>query len=381
LETSKYFDTWVISREGPFAAEIRQYLAQHGPLPGLQFVFVPKSPVERLLDKIWIFAYLTYNLWQRRALRVARTLHEQVRFDLVHQCTFAGYREPGYMWKLDVPFAWGPIGGTQNFPWRFLGEAGFPTVLWEMLRNIVNSLQLRFSRRVRRAARKASLLLAANSTIQRDFARRVGVTPQLLPDAGIRSVIASPKRSPQGRKLRILSCGVLEGWKGVSLLIRALPLLERVPCEVVIIGRGSRRKRWQRLARQLAVADRITWLGGISHPETLQEFAKADLFVFTSLRDTMGTVLLEALSAALPVVCLDHQGAADVVTDQCGIKVPVTCPREVVAGLAEAVAAISVDPARYERLSAGALRRAAEYLWTRNGERMASCYREVLGDA
>ncbi len=56
------------------------------------------------------------------------------------------------------------------------------------------------------------------------------------------------------------------------------------------------------------------------------------LMLITSLRDLTSTVTIEALSMGLPIVCLDHCGFAEVVDESCGIKIPVTTPREVVEG-------------------------------------------------
>ena len=116
-------------------------------------VFLPEKAWAALAWRIPGVGYLSYNLWQRRALRAARQLHAQVRFDLVHHVNILGFREPGYLWKLDAPFIWGPVGGTQNYPWRNLSQAGLIGGVREVLRNLVNGLQLRFSRRVHRAAR------------------------------------------------------------------------------------------------------------------------------------------------------------------------------------------------------------------------------------
>ena len=150
--------------------------------------------------------YAVLRRWHRRAYRVARRLHEQLGFDLVHQVTFCGYREPGYLWKLDVPFVWGPIGGTQNYPWRFLPPPALAGPSTRVCRSVVNNLQLRLSRRVRRAARKAAVVLAANSTVQRDFARAQGVSCRSLPDVGIADVGGVPRqRAP--RRARCACCG------------------------------------------------------------------------------------------------------------------------------------------------------------------------------
>ena len=68
-------------------------------------------------------------------------------------------------------------------------------------------------------------------------------------------------------------------------------------------------------------------------------------------------------------------------TDTCGIKVPVTTPREVIAGLREALVMLALNPAKWEALGQGALARARDYLWSRQGERMAAVYRRVLNGA
>jgi len=171
VQSARHFDTWVICERHWCEAAVGRHRQRHGEIPGLHFEFLPQKPWERKIGQIPGAWYLVYNLWQRRAYRVARRLHARIGFDLVHHLTCCGFREPGYLWKLDVPFVWGPVGGTQNYPWRFLPAAGACGALSEAARNVLNNLQLRRSPRVRRAARKAAVLLAANSSNQRDMAR------------------------------------------------------------------------------------------------------------------------------------------------------------------------------------------------------------------
>ena len=95
---------------------------------------------------------------------------------------------------------------------------------------------------------------------------------------------------------------------------------------------------------------------------------------------TSGNAVLEALGHGVPVVCLDHQGVGDIVTDRCGIKVPVTEPRDVVLGITRALARLSRTPELLDTLSEGAIERACEYLWSRNGDRMATTYERAAGN-
>ena len=381
LEAAKVCDTWVLCEETEFAPSVRRYLAEHGDIPGLHFEFLPQHKIESRLWSLPGLGYLAYNRWQRRALAFARRLHAEIRFDLVHQITFGTYREPGYMAELGIPWVWGPFGGTQNYPWQFLGHAGLVGAVREATRNAANRLQLRLSPRIRRAARRADAVIAANSTVQHDFQQAYGIAPHLLSDVGIQAIPAarsSPVPVASG-PLRILWAGHCITRKALNLLIESLGRLPAdVRYELRVLGEGPARRRWQRLAQRRGVADRITWAGRLSHRQTLEAYARADVFAFTSLRDTTGCVVVEALSNGLPVVCLDHQGAHDVVTPECGVKVPVTTPRETIGRLAEALTALARDPARRERLRRGAVRRAEEYLWTRQGQSMAEVYRQVL---
>ena len=382
VETAKYCDTWVLCQEHQDRPNINQWLEEHGPVPGLRILFIPGTPSENFLKKIPGLWYAVYNRWQRRAYRVALRLHQEQPFDLMQQVTICGYREPGYLWKIGVPFIWGPVGGTQNHPWGFLRPGnGLGGVLQEACRSVINTLQMRFGRRVRLASRKAAVVLAANSTNQRDLEKYQGVKPVLMLETGLNRVQDGPlaKSRQADRPFRILWSGVFASYKGLHLLLAAL---SRLPSsrsyELRILGHGPWGDRWRRLAARLGVASRCTWLGWLPHAQALAQYAWADAFAFTSLRDTSGNVMLEALSYGVPVICLDHQGARDIVTSACGVKIPVSSPGQVVTDLRDTILSLSADGAHLAKLSQGALERARDFLWSKQGERMAEIYGQVL---
>ena len=124
--------------------------------------------------------------------------------------------------------------------------------------------------------------------------------------------------------------------------------------------------QWRRLADKLGVGARVEWVGWtFSLRDQLPHYDWADVFAFTSLRDTSGTGLLEALAAGAPIVGLDHQGAADIMTDQCAIRVSPATPQAAIRGFTEAVQRLAEDRVLLARLSAGALQRATEFTWDR----------------
>lgn len=376
LQAARFADTWVICEKTAYQDLVEGFFREQGRPEGLNFVFVEKPQWLRALGRIPGFYYLTYNWWHRRAFRAAQRLHETHRFDAAHQLNYCGYREPGYLWKLGVPFLWGPIGGTQNVPWRFLPTLSLRSAAAEALRGVLNHLQLRLSRRVRHAASRAAVLMTANSTTQNDFRRVHNAESMLLCEVQLSEMTGRVRRANQrGDTLRLLWSGLFHEFKGLGLLLSALALLPpETRWHLDVVGDGRSRRRWMRRAARLGLIDRITWHGWRPRSEALDHCRRADVFVFTSLRDTNGTVVLEALAAGAPVICLDHQGAGDIVTDRCGIKIPVTRPKETIAQLAKAIVALAGDAERLESLSRSALARAAEYMpAARDG-----IYRDVL---
>ncbi|MBM4088733.1 MAG: glycosyltransferase family 4 protein [Planctomycetes bacterium] len=377
---ARFCDVWVMTCEQDWGPTIRDYLATHGAIPGLQFAFVSHSLLELLLQRIPGLYYVAYNLWHRRAFRAARELHERLQFHLAHQLTFCGFREPGYLWRLPIPFVWGPFGGTQNYPWRFLGGAGWSAMLKEAIRTLINGLQLRFSRRVRNACHRAGAVLVANSTVQKQFTRLHPCPTTVLTDIGLASVAdgETDRRQP-ANELRILWSGVIEHRKALEILLEALATLPAdVSCELRVLGSGPRERRMRQLARRRGIDHRVTWLGWLPHAEAIAQFAWADVFLFTSLRDTTGTVLVEALGAGVPVVTFDHQGAADVVDATCGVKVAVTNRPDAVRRFCQVLTDLARHPSQLAALKRGCLQRAARYVWASTTAKLIEVYRQVL---
>ena len=156
-------------------------------------------------------------------------------------------------------------------------------------------------------------------------------------------------------------------WSAQHTRGKSLPtLLAALPEEAVldVLGEGRETARWKRLAKNLGIVNRINWHGWLPKDKAQDVVSKADVFVITSLRDLTSTVLLEALAARKPVICLDHCGFSDVVDETCGIKIPVGKPEDVIRSFAEALHRLQ-DASLRKQLSDGAGKRAAEYAWTK----------------
>jgi glycosyltransferase involved in cell wall biosynthesis len=248
--------------------------------------------------------------------------------------------------------------------------AGPVAAIREAARSAVNFFQLRFNRRVKKAADRAALLVACNSANQAAFERVYGIKPKVLAGNGVAELLSDSPKASTSCPLKILWVGRLEGFKGLPLLLKALASLGRtVDWELQVIGQGPKLASWQRLARRLDIAERVRW-SCLGIRDVYEEYRKSDIFAFTSMRESVPTVIIEALSAGLPIVYLDHHGMRDMVPPNAGIGIAVETPKQVTRDLAASIRMLANDPQARERMSAAGIEQAHHYLWSNQGKHL-----------
>src|SRR5262249_12632475 len=82
-------------------------------------------------------------------------------------------------------------------------------------------------------------------------------------------------------------------------------------CQLLLVGDGPQRQHLGNRARDLGVADRVTFCGLVDRAAIASDYAASDLFVFTSLTETQGLVLDEALPMRVPLVPIAEGGGRD----------------------------------------------------------------------
>ncbi|KQT50685.1 hypothetical protein ASG43_05205 [Aureimonas sp. Leaf454] len=367
--------------ERDFRREIADQLRAE-PIPGLTFHFVPPPLLSRMLQRETLMRrrtvyYLGYRSWHRAALAAARSLHAKAPFDLVHQLNITGYREPGDLWRLPIPFVWGPIDGASDLGWSFFSIMGWGERLFYATRNVTNALQKRAPLRARRAAHRASHIWAIGGTNTEMVRRHWDREAESVIESGAKPVTGSARSFDGTRPLRLVWNGLHIGRKALPILFHALRDLDGGH-EVVVLGEGPATRSWKRMAERLGIADRVRWTGFIPHAEAMAELERADALVHTSLLEGTPAVVLEALTRGIPVICHDGCGMGVAVTERSGIKVPLRDPETSIAGFREAIDRLAHEAELVERLSGGALARARALSWDAMSERIARRYTDVV---
>jgi glycosyltransferase involved in cell wall biosynthesis len=107
-------------------------------------------------------------------------------------------------------------------------------------------------------------------------------------------------------------------------------------------------------------------------------FAQSGALLFTSLQDAFGSVVIDAMAAGLPVLCLNHQGVGTMVPDAAAIKAPVHSPKAAIAGLADGTRRLLADPALRRAMGAAARAHACTETWPERTRRMNDLYFRCL---
>jgi glycosyltransferase involved in cell wall biosynthesis len=343
----------------------------------LHFHYIPRDRyrfAERIFPPAYLYSY-RYQ-WQREAYTLGKRLHEQIGFDIVHQLTYVGFRVPGYLWQLDVPFVWGPIGGLEQTTWGLIPSLGFRGGLHFAARNLFNEWDRRFARLPKQAFHAAGGgVIAATSGVQREILRFYGQRSCVISEIGLPPTArVDPRRRLETEPLRLLWCGNFHPGKALPFLLSALKLLPlSLQWNLTIIGDGRCAPKWQRLARKMGLDPRCEWAGRIPRQDVLKQMQRGHALVVTSAHDLTSTVVVEALANGLPVVCPDHCGFKDAVAPECGIRVKATNKREMVEGLRDAIIQMNDEAVRY-RLAQGALAQSRKYEWEQKARAVNDIY-------
>jgi glycosyltransferase involved in cell wall biosynthesis len=299
-------------------------------------------------------------------------------FDLVHHLTFNSFEIPPlFLRSVNSLTVWGPIGGGQIAPedltttltigarwkerfrgWRVLFSSRNPFV-----KSTLASCDL-----VLFANDETRILLEASCRAETGMMVDVGVDPDQF------------KKGDLGTGKLILFAGKFEYRKGVRLLLKAFEraLAKRSDLKMRLVGDGPEREMEKQWIASRSMSDSIEMPGRCSHAEMVEAFALADVFVFPSLRDTTGAIVLEAMASEVPTVCLEHQGARLMVDEESGIRIPVASEEETIEAMANALVDLCETPERREAMGRHARERVIrEFSWESKVERLLGEYEKL----
>jgi glycosyltransferase involved in cell wall biosynthesis len=177
--------------------------------------------------------------------------------------------------------------------------------------------------------------------------------------------------------VRLVSVGRLAKEKNLPLLIDAVGALvdkEHLDLQLEIVGDGPAREVVAKHIEDRGLGSRVHLAGRRGGDELIASYDRADIFVMTSLSESFGTVLVEAMARGVPVIAPDISGVRDVVLDgQTGLLVD-----HRVESVSDAIVRVLREPGLRDHLIEGARAQAHRYEWPQIATQCADLYEEVL---
>jgi glycosyltransferase involved in cell wall biosynthesis len=223
-------------------------------------------------------------------------------------------------------------------------------------------------------------IIAVSEAVRADLLSRTKLRPDFVTvilsgvdvPADVPRPVLEPNRTPV-----IGTAGPLEAVKGFPYFLGAAQRVAAadVPAEFVVAGAGPEEANLRRLARELEIADRVTFVPNVL--DLTSSLTAMDIFCLPSLRQGLGTLMLEAMALGRPVIASDVGGVESVVRDnETGLLVPPSNSE----ALSQRMLELLHDPFRARRLADAArdkVRR--DFSVARMAQQTADVYRKVLG--
>ena len=181
---------------------------------------------------------------------------------------------------------------------------------------------------------------------------------------------------PEGSPV-LLTVARLVREKNLDFLLDAFHRIVRAApgSRLLLVGEGNYREQLERRARKMGVASRTIFAGLVPHERVAAYYQAADLFVFPSVVESQGLVILEALASGLPVVAVKDEAYERFVLDgRNGFLVQPLTP----ARFAACTLPLVRSPALRSRASRWARRVSREYTPEKTAGMLVDIYRATI---
>ncbi len=301
--------------------------------------------------------YFGGRLLAHAALPVAKKLHREKPFDIVHAHMLPRDGHAGMLVAkaLGVPFAL-TVHGTDIFHYFIPGKAPWP--------------------RNQMIAREADALMAVSSLLMSRVEpyRGEGKISRIVPNGVDLSLVPDETRNTPRA---VISVGTLKARKCMDRTLEAFARLagEYPDATLTIVGIGEMEQQLRNRIAELGLEKRVTLTGGLPHEEVIARMAQSDLFVLPSWGEGYGIVYIEAMAAGCIAVGAKNEGIEDTITDgENGFLVPAGDIDET----ERVMRAVFQSREAYDMLRRKGQRDAKELTWARNAETVEAIYLEAI---
>ncbi len=354
----------------------------------VDFITLPyHNPFLETVCSRFNLGWLSYGLfkgWERGVYRYLKNSGLLKKIDLIHFAAPVGYREPGYLWKFNKPYVWGPFGGMYRIPKEFVASYPAKRRILGRIKNILNFLQFH-SLHVKKVFKKSDVLIACTKTQSKMVNRLLHKeTCHYLPENGIDqkkqhsitySFLDKKFSSPF---INIIWIGRNDTRKNAKLFIQALKRCGSKNFSCTFVGEGCSQLK-NLVQGDFELNKRLIFAEKIPREKVLEMYKNAHLMAITSSMEANTTVIFEAMENCVPVITVDHCGMADVVkNDFTGVKVKIQNQEKMTEDFALKIDELCKNPEKLLTFAKNIKSSSYEYSQDHRMDFFEKCYEEAV---
>ena len=322
LQMAQYNDLWVIARlndKEKIEKNIPKSLQN-----SLHFYYYDTCNLLKKVKHKEKGLYLYYWFWQIGIIKIIRKLIKEEKFDYSMHLSFGSLWMPTFLPFFKIPFIWGPLGGADGIPKKYLRKMPIKQRIVQSFRYVliktawINPLVVIPSR-----AAVAILGRTPNNieAIPKKYRHKGHVILETAMDDNALFELSEIEKKSE--KIEIISTGRLVPFKNITMAVECIKkiLEDGYFVHYTIIGKGPEKERIFKLIQKYNLEKNITLTGEMPREMVLKQLRKADIYLFPSLREGGSWALMEAMAAALPTVCFNWTGTGIITDSSCAIRI------------------------------------------------------------
>jgi len=351
-----------------------------------EYIASPLYKFSLLLKKIGIGGFMTsmalkypaniafeYEVYKKFKNRL-----QNKEFDFIHRVSPVSPTVPSPIAKwAQTPFIYGPINGALPWPKQYKEEIKKEREILIHIRNFYKYLPYYKS-----SFAHATKILAAFKHVEKDVPLSEHHKIIKFNELGVDTELykPNPKKDKERASCQFLFVGRLVPYKCahvvISAFIKSVEL--RNKHQLNIVGDGPERESLQKLIDDNKLNKCIKILGWKNQTEVAQYMADSDVFVFPTIREVGGNVILEAMSAGLPSIVPNYGGPSELIDDSTGIQIPLADKNEFLQSYIKAMELLATDTKLRNTLASNARKVALEkHSWPMKGKQMEIIYEAI----
>lgn len=316
-------------------------------MANVRFVYVAKQHEHHRNQAIArLMTWHHYRLWLDECVEEVSRAHASSPFDLIHHVTYSTWRMGSPFYQTGIPTVWGPVGGAGMVPWSAYGMLSTEAKVTETLRTVVSKIYSLLPA-FRKSLDENTVVLASNEETKRFMEEHTDRSfPVVFPTYFEPSEQGGADSLPSGTgPLNCFYGGGIIGSKGIALSFAAIALARDRGVDVVfrIAGPGPEVAHLENTVRQLGIEDRVTFLPLLKGRDYQKILEQSDVFLFPSFRENIGMTMVDAMLHNTAPIVLDTSAPGEIVTTECGWKIPVGANSLIVEKIADALIEADAD--------------------------------------